>query len=380
MNTTNENPRGWAGKPMALLLAAVFLLLSGHAYADTFRSAIRAGSGSVSLQKGTFGSWSAFEKKKYRQYNIVQLANAASTPARMCSIGPTFDKRLTPKWVSCETFEETGWRLQGITGSSGNGYFNRKDIILVSWHSGDDKHARITLINTTTRKQMRIALVAACSDSDAVCSLQSASDCGNTHAGGLAWYKMNLFVADSDCVIVFNLNKIYQLANGTYVMPSMHYWKRPSGNFTYSSIGIDTSGWTPYLLASEYETGGCGKTRFARFALNTSNAQPVLNRGSSNTATSDGYYTMPQCYAQGLAYYNGMWFFNTSGAGTDYMYRFRTSRHAPPDTAYLMPKNTPQGIFVDKLNGLFWALTESPNGGKDAYARIFSYPMSQVTR
>lgn len=346
--------------------------------ADKFTSAIKSESGGTSIKKGSFASKSKFEGKKYPKYNLVQVADAATTAVRSCSIGPILDKRLTPEWTSCETWQETGWRQQGLTGISGSGYSSRKDIMLVSWHDGGDNNARLTVINTTTKKQIFVSLIAACDDSDAVCSLGSTNKCAGIHAGGVAWYKMNLLVADSDCIIVFNVNEVYKLPNGTYVMPAMHYWKRSSGSLTYSSAGINTSGSQPILMLSEYETGGCGRTNFTWFDLDTTNAQPVLNKGSSDTAAAEGIYSMPQCYAQGLTYYNGMWFFNTSGSGNDYMYRYRTSRFAPPDTSLLMPKNTPQGIFIDKANDLMWALTESPTTN-DNNARVFSFPLGQAT-
>jgi hypothetical protein len=71
---------------------------------------------------------------------------------------------------------------------------------------------------------------------------------------------------------------------------------------------------------------------------------------------------------------------DTSGAGRDYMYRYRLVDTAPPDTRFLMPDSTPQGVYVDPTSGLMWGLTENAAQNGDGNARVFSYTTASATQ
>jgi hypothetical protein len=310
--------------------------------ASVINGSVDADTDKYSLEFATYDPLTTLRSKGYTKMNIGQVADAAATTTKSCSIGAA-DTKLDWKNVSCMPFEDTGWRQQGIGGAGGSGWTGkRNDIIIVSWHSGNDKQARLTVMNLTTKKQTFVQLVQPCTGSKGYCDIASdSSQCSTVHAGSVTWYKNLLYSADSNCLITYNVDELYKLADGSYVLPAIGSWKRTSTAFTYSATSLDTSGTTPRMLVVEYVSGGCSKTRFGSWNLDPATGN--LATASGKATSTAMYHVNDVCNAQGLDYQGGSYFLSTSGGGT--ITATATCRpHRPMPSSY--HRQTPRRICI----------------------------------
>jgi hypothetical protein len=375
-------------RSLLVLLVGVFGLANsifvGQSFAVSISNPnIKTSSSSVYVTKGSYGAITSLTNKGYTKLNIIQVADAATSPTTSCATTDA-DPRLQLTGSTCETHVPSAWEQQGVAGIGGSGYSTRNDIILVSWHSGDDKRGRLTVMNKTTGKQSFVELVRPCNDSDGYCYLSASatsSNCGPTHAGGISWYKQTLLMTDEECIIGFDLNNIFRQSNGTLLLPTTHYWRQTSNVLHLNTNGLDIESSTPQLLVAEYVTESSGESHIGHWDLDPVTATIKLDSGSSTRATADILrYTPTTFRIQGIAYTHGMYFLDTSGAGRDYMYRYRLVDTAPPDTRFLMPDSTPQGVYVDPTSGLMWGLTENAAQNGDGKSRVFSYTTASATQ
>jgi hypothetical protein len=347
--------------------------------AQSFKSAVSEESISFAANKGSYGSLANLASKGYKQFNIGQVADAAMTATKQCKL-ETVDRRLD--WnnnTTCQA-KDPAWSPQAISGSGSSGWSDRSDIMLVSWNNAGDVRSRLTVVNQTTNKQVFVDLVRPCHDAGGYCWLSSkaAGACSTTHAGGIAWYRNHLFVADDECIIVFDLNTLFQDSNRV-VLPTTGYWRQTSAALKYNNIALDTSGPTPQLIVGEsnrptnHDNTGCEKEYFARWDLDPITTNLKLDAGSTTKASSERAYSTTICQLQGIAYYKGEYIMSTFkvGEGVDYTYRVRTSASGPPDTRYRMQKSNTEGIYLDTSTNWFWTLTE--HAGTDGNTRIYSW-------
>ena len=212
-------------RSLLVLLVGVFGLANSIFVGQSFAASIsnpniKTSSSSVYVTKGSYGAITSLTNKGYTKLNIIQVADAATSPSTPCATTDA-DPRLQLTGSTCETHVPSAWEQQGVAGIGGSGYSTRNDIILVSWHSGDDKRSRLTVMNKTNGKQSFVELVRPCNDSDGYCYLSASatsSNCGPTHAGGISWYKQTLLMTDEECIIGFDLNNIFRQSNGVRLL------------------------------------------------------------------------------------------------------------------------------------------------------------------
>jgi hypothetical protein len=346
---------------------------------SNFRSAINPESITFAAVHGSYGSLRNLASKGYRKLNIGQVADAATTATKQCKL-ETVDSRLD--WnnnTTCQAYDRA-WSPQAISGFGSSGWSNRNDILLVSWNNVGDIRSRLTVLNRTTNKQTFVDLVRPCSKAGGYCWLSSraAHACGTTHAGGIAWYRNHLFVADDECIIVFDLNTLFRDSKRV-ILPTTGYWRQTSAALKYNNIALDTSGTTPQLIVGESnrptkpDNTGCETEYFARWDLDPITANLKPDTGSATKSSSNQSYATTLCELQGIAYYKGEYIMSTftAGKGIDYTYRVRTSASGPSDTRFRMQKSNTEGIYLDTSTDWFWTLTE--HAGTDGNTRIYSW-------
>jgi hypothetical protein len=346
---------------------------------QNFKSAINRESITFVANKGSYGSLANLASKGYKELNIGQVADSATTATKQCKL-ETVDSRLD--WnnnTTCQA-KDTAWSPQAISGSGSSGWSDRNDIILVSWNNTGDIRSRLTVLNKTTNKQVFVDLVRPCRSTAGYCWLSStvAGACGTTHAGGIAWYRNHLFVADDECIIVFDLNTLFQDSK-RIMLPTTGYWRQTSPILKYNNIGLDTGGVTPQVIVGESnrptnpDNTGCEKEYFARWDLDPITANLKLDARSATKSSSDESYATTICQLQGIAYYQGEYILSTFtvGDGVDYTYRVRRSASGPPDTRFRMQKSNTEGIYLDTSTNWLWTLTE--HAGTDGNTRIYNW-------
>jgi hypothetical protein len=341
--------------------------------------AINLESVTFAVTRGSYGSLANLASKGYERLNIGQVADAAMTDTKQCKL-ETVDSRLD--WnnnTTCQAYD-AAWSPQAISGSGSSGWSDPNDIMLVSWNNTGDVRSRLTVLNKTTNKQVFVDLVRPCKQAGGYCWLSSAAAgaCGTTHAGGIAWYRNHLFVADDECIIVFDLNTLFQDSKRV-MLPTTGYWRQTSATLKYNNIALDTSGTTPQLIVGESnkptnpDNTGCEKEYFAHWDLDPNTTDLKLDTGSTAKASSDKSYSTAICLLQGIAHYKGEYIMSTFkvGDGVDYTYRVRTSASGPSDTRFRMQKSNTEGIYLDTSTNWFWTLTEL--AGTDGNTRIYSW-------
>jgi hypothetical protein len=346
---------------------------------QNFKSAINEEPITFAATKGSYGSLANLASKGYKKLTIGQVADAATTATKHCKL-ETVDRRLD--WnnnTTCQA-KDTTWSPQAITGSGSSGWSDRNDIILISWNNTGDIRSRLTVLNKTTNKQMFVDMVRPCHGPTGYCWLSSTMTgaCGTTHAGGVAWYQNHLFVADDECIIVFDLDRLYQDSKRV-ILPTTGYWRQTSPTLKYNNMALDTSGVTPQVIVGEsnrptnHDNTGCEKEYFARWDLDPITADLNLDTGSATKSSSDGSYSTTICQLQGIAYYKGEYIMSTFtvGAGIDYTYRVRMSSSDPPDTRFRMQKSNTEGIYLDTSTDWLWTLSE--HASNDGNTRIYSW-------
>lgn len=229
---------------------------------------------------------------------------------------------------------------QGITtsrdavGTAGNGRYDGRQVIAVSFYNNSPKSSRINLIDWDANhpdSYRRILLV----EPTGTAAEPSFQDIG-IHVGGIAWYEDLLYVADSTAspngMRVFDMSKIvttdtggskdqigrvgdsFYAHNYAYVLPQVGTVSSEVADGTtelvWSTISLDRV--SRSIVMTEYRCVDCGgdypegPTRAVRFPFEKGGA----TFAEKTTATEA--LEVPLHYLNGVASHNGRWWFNDS--------------------------------------------------------------------
>jgi hypothetical protein len=201
--------------------------------------------------------------------------------------------------------DNTGkWIPQGITGSAAaqdDGMIGGHRSLLVSWYK--DKAAspaRVSFVNADSLDG------GGSTYNGATLVIPSGRTVKpiTSHAGGIAWYKHWLFVAETDIgVRVFDMNYILGAAtlpptadlNSPYVLPQVGYYEQaPGAGLTFSFVETDRS--SPALITGKYADSKDNR-RIVRWPLDGNTGLPALQ--------ANGAWKMPASNVQGGLMHNG---------------------------------------------------------------------------
>ena len=231
------------------------------------------------------------------------------------------------------------WWPQGVSGTATaypGGAYNGRKVAIVAWYhkpeldsaGSPDKGVRVAIVDTTDLSDLRYRLAL----------LVAPTTIGGTptygavkvHAGGIAWYRDYLYVADtSNGLRVFDMTRIlrvqtgdkdaigkvnesagYHAAGYRYVIPQVTRYKLCGGTCCarFSFVAVDPSTTPPSLLAGEYtatELSG----RLHRWPLNTTTGRMLETAGvvQATEALFPGVAKM-----QGAHSHDGKYFVATS--------------------------------------------------------------------
>ena len=212
------------------------------------------------------------------------------------------------------------WIPQGLTGSADGGPEKAAaypGALLASWYDGAGKRARVSFVSNLRddrRLAYRHVLLVEPTGTGSYKNLDS-------HAGGLAWYRNRLYVADTDGIRVFDMARIYRVKPGggrrkqsgdyAYVMPQIGSYT--SANLRISFVAVDQSGGQPALVAGEYKEGAKAGGRIGRFPLNPGSGDLVTNIGGNRVGALGGFAS-PRGSMQGAVTAGGRaWVSGSSG-------------------------------------------------------------------
>lgn len=164
------------------------------AAADVTMSWSTTGSGGIDLDKADLGE-------------VFTKANRKATYGSDCKVSGLKANPQVRWCLQSDDNASANWWPQGVTSdsdASDSEDWEGHHGLMVSWYHKGDKGARITLLDTQTKKYRHLLLVVPDGEgSYAPLSL---------HAGGIVWYGDQLYVADSyEGVRVFDLNTIWDL-------------------------------------------------------------------------------------------------------------------------------------------------------------------------
>lgn len=294
--------------------------------------------------------------------------------------------------------DTTQWYPQGVTstydayGGAGTTSGGRS-LLATSWYDhdgGTNKGARVSLLNRSTGAYRHVLLVVP-SGTTSSPSFTVAS----THAGGLAWYGKNLFVADTDGIRVFDMSHLWRVNDSLdtsigrtssgygaygykYVAPQIQFYARV-GDFRYSSIALDRTTSPDSLVATEYRAPSDtaqASPRTVRYNLNESTR---LLAESSGSVGADGAWVLGINSLQGGVFVSGRLYLSqsdgasTSGTDNDRgdMYRYTPSTG---DLAYWgndLPVGT-EDLSYWAGRAELWTTAEYP-GLRGLYALDWNY-------
>ena len=201
--------------------------------------------------------------------------------------------------------DNTGkWIPQGITGSAAaqdDGVIGGHRSLLVSWYQDiPSSPARVSFVNADSLDG------GGSTYNSATLVIPSGRTVRpiKTHAGGIAWYKHWLFVAETDVgVRVFDTNYILGAKklpptadlNAPFVLPQVGYYKQAKGaGLTFSFVETDRS--SPALITGKYADQKDNR-RIVRWPLDSGSGLPALQ--------ANGAWKMPASNVQGGLMHKG---------------------------------------------------------------------------
>lgn len=276
------------------------------------------------------------------------------------------------------------WYPQGITGSAsgvpGVGTYGGRYLLLVAWYhkpksdpsTSVDKGVRLSIADITTITSVKYRLVLLVEPTG------SASYKPITiHAGGIAWYKNWLYVADtSHGLRVFDIRRFIQVKTGDknaiglvaakneyhafnyrYILPQVNRYSRCSGSCCtrFSFLSVDQTSSPPALISGEYSSGNISG-RLVRWPLDAT---------TGRLKTSGGAVTSTAAYFPGIAAMQGgntvrNRIFATSNANTgSYASSLHTGLVGRTVTAYGYPHGI-EDLHYSPSSTNMWSLTEFP--------------------
>lgn len=251
------------------------------------------------------------------------------------------------RWQDDDVSSEA-WIPQGITGSpdaKGSG----STVVVSFYDDREGRGVRLAFVNATGAPTYRFVLLAA---ADGVSPVK-------IHAGGLAWYGDQLYVADTAHGFrVFDTRRIVRVATDDvrfagykYVLPQSGAYEVASGcKPLFSWVSLDRDGTS--LVSGEYcSTTACAGPlagRVYRWPLDP--ATGLLR--SKRTYPTEAFLTGTK-QVQGGALHGGNYYFSSSapaGGGGELVRVTRTS------STKLAWSNTPEDLMVD--GDRLWGLSE----------------------
>lgn len=276
------------------------------------------------------------------------------------------------------------WYPQGITGTAsgvpGVGHYNGHYLVLASWYHkpGEDpstsvnKGVRISVADITTiaSTSYRHVLLVQPSGSASYKPI-------TIHAGGIAWYKDWLYVADTTGGLrVFDIKRIIEVQTGDknaiglvaaaneyhafnyrYILPQVNRYTPCSGSCCtrFSFLSVDQSSTPPSLISGEYSSGNI-HGRLVRWPLDPTTGKPATKGGAvvSTAAWFPGRAAMQGGNAVGNR------IFATSNANTGgYASSLHTGLVGGAVTAHGFPHGI-EDLHYSPNSTNMWSLTEFP--------------------
>jgi hypothetical protein len=212
------------------------------------------------------------------------------------------------------------WVPQGITAATDAGDDKAKaypGALLASWYDDAGNRARVSFVSNLRADRhlaYRHVLLVQPNGAGGYTNV-------DTHAGGLAWFRNRLYVADTHGIRVFDMGRIYrvkagggrleQSANYAFVMPQIGSYSSPALRISF--VAVDRTGAQPVLVAGEYKEGATAGGRIARFPLNGTTGDLVTNIGADRVGAL-GAFVSPRGSMQGAVTAGGrVWVSGSSG-------------------------------------------------------------------
>lgn len=343
---------------------------------------------------------------------VFQKANREATYGRDCKV----DNLLADpsvRWCFQSGDNNTpDWYPQGVSSDSdaeADGGWNGQNGVMVSWyHKPGDKGARITLLNTNTKKYRHLLLV--------VPDGKGSYGPVNVHAGGIVWYGHRLYVADTyEGTRVFDLRNIWDLTadpngntdDGTrigrhgdtyyahsyrYAVPQLGRWRSPkradekecttTGPIRNSWMSLDRASSPNRLVIGEFCSAAEHDTPGRVTAWNL-RGEDIAH--TDRVATADGVDHLPAINGKGAGANvqggattgDANWYFSVSRgkskAGHLYWYQHRRELDGSWFWERVARKTTPRGpedltFRYRKSKKLLYSVSEYP-GSRVIYAR-----------
>ena len=278
----------------------------------------------------------------------------------------------------------TYWWPQGISGTATaypDGAYQGRKVALVSWYhkpeedaaGSPDKGVRVAIVDTTSLSDLhyRLALLVAPTTAGGKPTFGAVK----VHAGGIAWYRDHLYVADtSNGFRVFDLTRIlkvqtgdknaiglvsdaagYHAAGYKYVIPQVSRYKLCGGSCCarFSFVALDPTTSPPSLLAGEY-TASELTGRLHRWPLDPSTGRMLETAGvvQATEAFFPGVAKM-----QGADAHAGAYFVATSnGSGNGTLHVGSPGKSLKKRGWAVGPEDLHWSSFSDNL----WTVSEYP--------------------
>lgn len=414
---TSDAPRarrrtGWAALLATAALSAATLALPGHAAAapatpaqgTTAATAAAAAPGRTPATAATANAVAASDFRlragtdlagrisdllaslpTQGVQNLMDQANRTATTGSACTTDPfgTGDGGIAPLQPVTKFCWDSGdavgkeWIPQAVTGVSdaqADEYWGTKRPIVTSWYDDntycpsagsnacDEKGVRLSILDPDTGKYRHVLLAYPYYNSYGHISYQAI----DIHAGGIAWYKYRLYVADTTHGLrVFDLrdildldpdqdpatndrtpdgltsnvqdggqmgrqNNVWYSYGYRYVLPQTASYDFAAAQSNTSAgtcaaagapkasyLSIDRSSSPHQLIMGEYCTTDATHTSNGRVgALPIDDTDGTL-QSSGGVVTPVSAYALPKKQTQGAARYDGHWYFNQSHLYSD---------------------------------------------------------------
>ncbi|KAI9154675.1 hypothetical protein HJFPF1_07232 [Paramyrothecium foliicola] len=273
---------------------------------------------------------------------------------------PDFDDLNTAKWVP-----------QGISSTADAldvGTYEGVDGWIVSWHRDDDKSARVTFVDKSSKKYRHALLVYP----------EAADDFREVpvHAGGIVWYGNTLWVVDTyNGIRVFDMGNIWKVGSGDgvgkkadgtysaagyiYVIPQIRWYKwTPSAQFRHSFIALDRTATPDRLLLGEYQSSGDLPTRIVQYQLDYTTRKLVA---SGTTVRGVWAYCVGILRMQGAVSVNNQIFISQSnGESKGDLFSWVPGNTAKEYAGFFPP--SPEDLSYNKHGDEVYGLTEAAGG------------------
>lgn len=321
--------------------------------------------------------------------NLNRTGNQSVTPSLYC-LNSFF------RWNAGDD-AVTYWYPQGTTGSAtgvpGVGHVNGRYVVFVSWYHKPENDS-----STTVNKGVRISVADITTIASATYRhvlLVEPTGAANykpvpIHAGGIAWYKNWLYVADtSKGLRVFDLDHLIEVKTGDgnaiglktatneyhafgyrYILPQVNRYSLCGGTCCtrFSFVSVDLTHSPPSLISGEYTSGNING-RLVRWPLDAITGRLQT---TSNAVTSTGAYFHGVAAVQGGMTAGQRLFASSNANAGSYASSLHTGLVGGAVTAYGYP-NGVEDLHYSASSTNMWTNTEFPGS-----RFVFSVKTSKV--